>query len=497
MDDIKDIVQLMSERDRNSFIRFLNVEKEKDDRDDLEIFNELAGSPNLKKKKFSEKSAKDAYHQNRKRLMEKLTDFFVLKSRKEDITGASKVIGLITLSKFLFEGKMNRLGWKIVRKAEKMAWENENYAILNGLYLLMIEHSDSFHATDIKSLIRKKNEAFKMLQQEENITIATQIIRQKLHEIKTSGKSLNFSVYLESVLRKTKVSNTVFENPKHLYTIIHVVRSSYLAARNLKNFEDFVLEQYQTIEKKFGFRKQHHHYKIELLYLISHVLYRNRKYTDSMHYLRLMYAAMNEYGKSHYRAFYPKYSSLLSSLKSFTGKNTEAIELLERVLYKEKLNLSIKDELNMNLNLAVFYHFNKQYQKTLTIYKNQKHRDEWIEGKMGREFVVRKNLIHALTLYDVHREDEGLQLILETQKTYEQLLNLPQYEKVRVYIEMLIAYFQDPSTVSARQFQQNMATSSEKFSLAEEENKTIAFFCWLMAKVKQADYYKVIMATVK
>src|SRR5690348_16296563 len=103
MDDIKDVIMLMTERDKNNFIRFLNVEKEKEDRDDLEIFHELAETETDHKKKFKLKSQKDAYHQNRKRLMEKLIDYYVLKSRKDDITGASKVNGLMTMAKFLFE----------------------------------------------------------------------------------------------------------------------------------------------------------------------------------------------------------------------------------------------------------------------------------------------------------------------------------------------------------------------------------------------------------
>lgn len=497
MDDIKDIIRIMSERDRNNFIRFMNVEKEKDDRSDLQIFTSLAEEETSLKKKNRPKADKDAYHQNRKRLMEKLTDYYVLKSRKEDITGASRVMGLMTMSRYLFEAKMNRLGWKTIRKAEKLGWENDQYNLLNSIYLMMIEYADSFHATDIKTLIRKKTEAYRLAQQEENILMATQIIKQKLHEVKTSGKSLNFSVYLETIMSKFKLSQAVFQDPKHLFNIIQLVRSSYLANRNLKQFENFVLEQYATIETRFGFKKQHHPIKIELEYMIAHVLYLNRKYQQSLEYLRRMYQSMNEYGKSHFNAYYPKYTSLLSSVKCFTGKNTEGIEILEKILLKEHKRMTIKDELNMYLNLAVFYNFNKQYHKTHAIFKKQKHRDEWIENKMGQEFVVRKNLAYALNLYDLRQEEEGLQKLYQITEKYAGLLELPQYEKVKVYCEMLIEYFKDPNKLSPRQFMLNMNKSSEKFSLQNEENKTIAFFCWLLAKVKQTDYYKLTMETVK
>ena len=496
MDDISDIISIMSERDRNNFLRFINVEKDKTARDDQQIFENLVKGEE-KKKKLSSKKEKDAYHQNRKRLMEKLIDYYVLKSRKEDLTGESKTMGLITMSKFLFEGKMNRLGWKILRKAEKHAWESDQYGLLNAIYLMMIEHADSFHATDIKTLIRKKTEAYNKSIAEESVIMATQIIKLKLHEAKTKGKSLNFNTYLESILKKFKISSTVFENPKHLYSIIQVIRSSYLASRSLYNFEGFALEQYNTLQKKFGFKKQHHQYKIELEYMIAHVLYRNRKYNESLAFLREMYASMNEYGKLHYRAYYPKYIALHASVKCFTGKITEAIASHEKILFKQRVPLTIKDELNLHMNLAVFYHFNKQFNKTTQIFNSQHHRDEWMEGKMGREFVMRKNLARALHLYDVKREDEGLEVLYEIKKHYADQLELAPYKKVAGYLDHCILYFLNPDDERIKKFVQQVEKSTNNLTSLDEENKTIAFFCWLLAKVKKMDYYKLTLSMVK
>jgi hypothetical protein len=502
MDDIQDVIRIMSERDRNNFLRFLNVEKEKNDRSDHQLFQELSveekktGGQKSKKEKRSGKNGQDAYHQNRKRLMEKLTDYYVLKSRKEDITGAARIQGLITMSRYLFEAKMNRVGWKIIRKAEKLAHETDQYALLNAIYLLMIEHADSFHATDIKTLIRKKTEAYKLAQQEENMLMATQIIKQKLHEVKTSGKSLNFSVYLRTVTNKFKISEAVLQDPKHLFSIIQLMRNSYLAVRDLKQFEHFALEQYKLLESQFGFKKQHHTIKIELEYMIAHVLYRSRKYKQSLEYLGKMYFSMSEYAQSHFNAYYPKYVSLRSSILSFTGNNNGAIELLENI-FRENRRMSIKDELNMYLNLAVFYHFKGEFEKTNMIFRKQRHRDDWIENKMGREFVVRKNLIYAVNLYELHQEDEALECLQQITVIYSDLLDLPQYEKVKVYIEMLGDYFKDPHHLSPRLFMANMNSTSEKFSLQAEENKTIAFFCWLLSKVKKVDYYELTMEMVK
>jgi hypothetical protein len=94
-------------------------------------------------------------------------------------------------------------------------------------------------------------------------------------------------------------------------------------------------------------------------------------------------------------------------------------------------------------------------------------------------------------------EEEALEKLYQVKKQNADMFSLPQYEKVAVYIDMLIVYVKDPTEISARQFMQNMSSSSDKFNLAGEENKTIAFFGWLMAKVKQTDYYKLVLGMVK
>lgn len=496
MDDIRDIIQIMGQRDRNNFTRFLNVGLEKDSRVDLLLFEELSSAkPGTSKKKNKDIASRNRVNQNRRRLMEKLTEYFVIKSLKEDVTGASSVMGLMVMSRYLFEAKMNRLGWKIIKKAEKLGWEKDQYNLLNAIYLMMIEHADSFHATDIKTLIRKKTEAWKLAQQEENILIATQVVKQKLHEVKTSGKSLNFNAYLETVMNKFKISDAVFQDPKHLFSIIQLVRNTYLANRDMTQFLSFVLTQYNTLENVFGFKKQHHAIKIEIEYMIAHAFYLKRKYQDSLEYLRKMYHSMGEYGKIHYTAYHPRYISLLSSIKAFTGNAREAVNILKSFL-KTTRHMTVKDEMNIHLNLAVFHHFNKEYEKAHEVFLKQKHSDEWLENKMGREFVLRKNLVYALNLYDMHEEELSIKTLNIIIENNIDLLELPQYLKVKVYCDMLIDYIKDP-VLSQKQFMETMAATSEKYSIRIEENKTIAFFCWLLAKVKNVDYYTLTLDMVK
>ena len=497
MDDIKEIISTLTERDKLSFTRFLNIEKAKDNRRDLDLFERLCKEDKPDPSEFKTQKEKDSYHQNRKRLMESLAEFVVLKSRLEDITGGSRIMGMITLARYLFDQKQNRLGWKILRKAEELAWEQEHYDLLNTIYVIQVENSRSFHAVDLKTIIRNKGRANKLAYEDESVIIATEIIRQKLQEVMVSGKSLNFTVYLEKVFMKFKISEAVFERPKHLYNILMMVRSSYLAARSLKNFENFAVEQYLKAERNFGFKKQHHYYKLQILYVIAHVYYRNRKFKKAYEYLNLLHQNMELYGKSHYSKFIARYISLFSTIKSFTGYNDEAIALHEQILFKKNNKLNIKDNLNMHLNLVAFYFYAKKFSKANRILNSHEHSDNWLAKKMGREWVLRKNLIDVTIQYELGNEDIALNRLKLLEKNFSDMFVLPQYEKVGVFINLTKQYLVDPYKFPRREFLMQIKRETAVFSLDKEESKSLAFYAWLRSKVEEKDYYSLLVETVK
>ena len=84
-----------------------------------------------------------------------MTDFIVLKQIDHDTTATSSISGLISLASYLFNNKSDELGWRFLNKAEQTAIDNEQHELLNNIYLLQLEHSESTFAPDVDSIYIK------------------------------------------------------------------------------------------------------------------------------------------------------------------------------------------------------------------------------------------------------------------------------------------------------------------------------------------------------
>ena len=85
-----------------------------------------------------------------------------------------------------------------------------------------------------------------------------------------------------------------------------------------------VIELYEKLSEH-GFSKKNHFYKINILYMIAHSLYRNRKFKESNTYLEEMCKEMTAYNNSYFQQFYPKYIMLQAANFTYLNQNEKSI----------------------------------------------------------------------------------------------------------------------------------------------------------------------------
>ncbi|MFZ5553189.1 MAG: hypothetical protein ACOZCO_08750 [Bacteroidota bacterium] len=499
MDNIKEIISTLSNADRNEFRKFLARQKKFSNRKDLELFDLLSSGKEFQKptRKKTGKHEADAYHALRKRLAEQLADFIVLKNIEEDVSGRGKITGMISLCRYLFNVEMPDTAWKYLRKAEHLAEEVSNHELLISIYLLMAEQSHLNAELSLKQLEAKIAISRRQLEEEGKLTLATAVIRKKLEETKHSVKLSEFPGFVEQTLTRFGLSDAILENPAHLYRLLEIVRSTYLALRNLKNFEPFMMEQFLKYEKNIKPEKQNHFYHLQMLYMVAHVLYRTRKFSQSKKYLTEMHRSLSKYNKQFSGHFYPKYISLISSIESLSGKNDIAIQLHEEFLKQRKFRINTSDELNMQLNLAFFYFNAGEYKKANRIFVNMDHSDNWYEKKMGKEWVIRKELIRVTVQYELGHEDISLSILKNLKKEYSELLRHPQYAKAANFMNFIELFINDPYALSFKEFRKKAEKDLFDVPVEAEESKAIAFYCWLKSKLTGKNYYETLLEEVK
>src|SRR3954469_17151080 len=102
MDDLKTAIETLSDDERKEFALFIRRQKNMKGRKDLELFRLLQQKqsltpPELIARLYASKPNPVAYYALRKRLMQHLTDFILLKRTEEDNTAPSSMMGLISL----------------------------------------------------------------------------------------------------------------------------------------------------------------------------------------------------------------------------------------------------------------------------------------------------------------------------------------------------------------------------------------------------------------
>ncbi len=490
MDDLKQIISTFSTNEQKEFASFIQRQKKIKNRKDLELFNLLAQKQNYKSaqllaKLYPTDQNQVAYHAVRKRLMRHLIDFILLKSNEKQ---TSTTLGVLTLA--LFDRKLEKLGWEFLRKAEKVALKHEQYDLLNAIYNLQISQSDSEFADDLEEIIEKYKQNKILADEEEKANIANQLIQQKLVEVRLQGKELDFKAIIKQTLQIYQLSETIAKRPSLLYKLMTIARSAVLVSKDFYRFEPYLIEQYQMVVEKHGFSPQHAYYQLSLLYMIAHVLYRNKKFAQSMSYLEKMKAIFAS--QTHLQAqFYTKYALLLSANYALNKQTVEAIKLLENTLKEKKNSLSIEDSLNMYLNLSIYYFQEENYKKANQCFLSLPSSQARLVKKMGREWVLKKNLIELIAQYELKNYDLARNKLKSIEKNFADMLAQSLFQNVKAYLYFIRQMLNNPHTKPDQLF----AQTDELFSfdpIAEEDLQEIRFYAWLKAKLLKKKYQEVL-----
>jgi hypothetical protein len=500
MDTLKEIIHSLSYDDIREFKLFINRQKKKKNRTDLNLFEILLHEKNEKPKgivnKLYSNINMNAYHSVRKRLIKHLTTYIVLKRMDEDVTTSSALMGMISLSKYLFENNLNVLGWKQLVKAEEIAISSEQFDLLNTIYNLQIDNCNLIDKYDLKHLIKKRNENKKALDEEERALIAKSIIEHELKKIMLEGKEINFNRVVQKVLNQTNLEKTVILRPKLLYNILSIIRSASVAQKDYFMLEPYIIDTYNKMEEKSGFSKSSHYYKLQILYMICHVLYRNRKFKKAEEFLEILRREIDKFNGVYFSSIFPKYLMLLAVVKSYSGNNQTAIKIHTEALENKNLKLLLKEEHNIRLNLAVYYFNENNYKKSNECILQFTHSDAWYEKKLGKEWVLKKNLIEMIVQYELGHDEIAMNRLRAIETHFSDMFKYNIYQRVKVFLVLVKEYFNKPEIVKNKEFEKKVSESNIYLPDEHEDIRAMAFFLWLKSKMTGKPYYEVLIERV-
>lgn len=489
----------MNAQEVKDFRKFIHSQKKLDKRKDLELFDLVANdreNHNFELALYG-KPNKVAYHAVRKRLTKKLSDFIVLKRLEEDTSTSSSLMGLISLAKYFFERRSEELGWTYLKSAETKALSSEQFDLLNTIYLLQIDHWSADFAEDIHNIIEKRSENKQLLDEDDRATIACSLIRKELQKTVLDGKEVDFEGITKLILSSYNLTNAIIKRPKILYNILSITRSTILAKKDFYSFEPYLIQHYTNAKEQFGFSKNTHFYKLNLVYMISHVLYRNRKFDDAARYLEEMKEDLHAYNNSHIMLFYGKYTLLLAAVNCYQGKLKEAIDILEVALNDESDLFSAKDRVKLKLNLSIYFFMAKMYEKSIKTGMSFNYSEKWFEKNIGKEWVFKKQIMEVIIQIELDNHEIALNKIRSLERASTTMFNHPMYARAKSFLDLIKKMISDPLNFKDESTQEKINKYLVVIPEEKEDLQAMTFYAWLKAKLLQRDYYTVLLETVK
>jgi len=489
----------MKSQEKKDFRTFIHNQKKLEKRKDLKLFDLITNGEKQQNPELAlyGKPNKVAYHALRKRLTHKLTDFIVLKRLEEDTTSSSSLMGLISLAKYFFERRSEELGWGYLKSAETKAATTEQFDLLNTIYLLQIEHWNADFDENIHAIIEKRSENKLLLDEDERATIARSLIKKELQKTTLEGKEVDFEGITKLILSSYNLSNAIIKRPKLLYNILSIARSTILAKKDFFSFEPYLIQQYNHAKEQFGFSRYNHYYKLNLVYMISHVLYRNRKFERAAEYLTEMKEDLYAYNGSHIMLFYSKYVLLTAAVNCYQGNLQDAIDLLVEAYEDDTGRFSPEEKVKLQMNLSIYYFMAGELKKTIKTGMSFSRSDKWYEKFIGKEWVFKKQIMEVIIQVELDNHEIALNRIRALERVSAGLFNHPLYSRAKSFLEIIKKMINDPGNFRSDETQNKIDKYLIVIPEEKEDLQAMTFYAWLKARFLNRNYYEVLLETVK
>lgn len=497
MNDLKHIISTFSQEDTQRFIHYLEKKNKRKDTKNIQLFklllDDTQNSKDLCIKLYGDHK-NGAYHALRKRLYQSIIEFIANSSLQEETAIDMQIIKYILAARTCLQQKQYNTAYKILDKAEILALEHHLFPLLNEIYHTQIQYAYTNTETDINALITKFENNRKNHQLEDQLNIVYAKVRQTLNNMAFKGEIIDFETIINSTLHEYNISINDSMSFKSLYQLITIISLSAFATNDNLKVEPFLIQTYKTILKHKNKEKQLY-YHIQILYIIANILFRNKKFDDSVQYLDLMHEHMLHKKKKHYNTFILKHSLLLGLNLNYSNRQDEAINLLHPLISIKHQDIGAL--LDIYLSLITFYFQKKDFTKAHNLFSKFYHTDKWYTEKAGTEWVIKKNLIDILLQIELENIDLIESRMLSFKRNHSNYLKGIGQERVLIYLGLVDSYYRNPKRVSSEAFKLKVENSFEWVDKEQEDIFVMSFYAWLKSKMDNDDLYKTTLELIE
>ncbi|WP_027419134.1 hypothetical protein [Crocinitomix catalasitica] len=499
-DDLQAIIHSLSSLEQKEFRQFIQRNRFKNSRIDLDLFDLFVEERDIDNgevllKLYGDDQQKNAYHSVRKRLIKHINEFIYLRQIDSDESLDAEISKNLILVRHLFAHNLTKLAWKNLKKSERLAEQAELNVQLQLIYDLQIEHFDTAYVqSSLDDLVKKRMQIALLADDDQKLKIVGSFVKQELAKVKIQAVDLDLERILDLLLNTFEMNDTLFRRPKLRYNFMLIARGIILANKAFYSFEEYAIQNYDKINAS-GYFEAKPSYRLNILYIIAHTLYRNKKFDKAIEYLQEMETTLTQVNKGVFNRFNPKYHLLLAACENFNGSIENAIEILETLnTFK---SIGKEDELNARLNLSIYHFQNNDFKTANRTLQLMGKTDHWLDKNIGVEWRVKKNLIEIIYQYELGNYEIAFDRILAMERSQKDLLVTEKYRRISVFLNLLKFMIDHPNDITSEAFYNKVETSIDWIEKEKEDLQAMGYYAWLKAKMSSANFYDVMLGLIK
>jgi tetratricopeptide (TPR) repeat protein len=274
-----------------------------------------------------------------------------------------------------------------------------------------------------------------------------------------------------------------------------MARSAFASTKGYQKLEPFIVRLYTSLHRSQAFGKSDLVYEISFLYMIAHTLYRNRKFDEAEAWLdKIALQLPAKQLKS--LDLYSKIIALRAAIACYQGKNSFAVQYMEKALDSRSDQLDWNEKLNMQLNLAVYYFIEEKFKKANNTLLAIGHSNNWLEENMGKEWRFKKNMIELIVQYELGNVEEAFSKLKGMKRYFAKFLGHPSYKNASIFMGFIDEMIQDPEIVKTSAFHKKVEKAGQNWGEMKYDIQAITFFSWLSSKMQQRSYYQLLLDEV-
>jgi hypothetical protein len=478
MNGIFTILSTLSKDEKQEFLLQLRRRNRRTDTKNEKLFKLIdAGKTKELDIQLYGKPSRNAFHALCKRLQDSLIDFIASKSFAGETSEELEILKLLLASRIFFEKKLNKLAFKTLESAERMAIPLDLYSILNEIYHTKIQYAHLNINWDINTIIETSKKNMTLFQQEFNLNRAYAVIKSRLKNPDYSS----IADIIQNTFSEFQIEVNEALTYKSLFQLMELTATAAKMQSDYYSISPFMLDLYALVDKKSNLKSKHRYYHLNILNLLAVTQFRNKNFTASMDFAMEMQLEMEKDNNSYQKRFAEKLTLIKALNNNYTGNYETAIALLKD--FKT-------DSLDVKLLIVMCLFQQGEFSEAYQIINGLRHSDTWYEKKVGWVWVVKKNLIEILLLTELDKLDLVLLRLQQFKRKFSKQLQTRGEERVLIFVKLISRYYENPDEVVTQKFKNEVEDSFEWIGKEQEDIFVMSFYAWLKSKMERRNLYR-------